>query len=66
MKLISRCMELKKCPFCGGKARMIVEHDQYSVVCDGAMWCEAKQGWFSDEVRAILVWNRRASDEFQE
>lgn len=51
--------KLKSCPFCGGNARLIIANNQYLVMCDGDSWCDAKQGWFSNELDAISAWNRR-------
>ena len=60
--------ELKPCPFCGGKAR-IVENDPfgsqrkefrcYGVICNG---CDA-HFWKNTEEEAIDAWNRRADNE---
>lgn len=54
--------KLKPCPFCGGEARLIIKYNQYLVICDGDLWCDAKQGWFSNKSNAISAWNRRAND----
>ena len=57
--------ELKPCPFCGGRAK-IVRHDewgwfQYEVYCEK---CDASfNAAFSSEEAAKNCWNRRATDE---
>ena len=51
--------ELKPCPFCGGRAKLIVVNNQYQVMCDGYA-CLAKQGWWERKDYAINAWNRRA------
>lgn len=62
--------ELKRCPFCGGEARLIRDarkrygsKDEYIVgtaVCCGV--CEARI-FFRSETLAIESWNRRVNDE---
>lgn len=57
---------LKPCPFCGGKAEMLVsEYDdsrkEYLVACaecDGMV-----ERWRETEEEAVEQWNRRASDK---
>ena len=53
--------ELKKCPFCGGKA----EVDAIEVLRGAYMRavtctvCTAQSGWFDTEKEAVKKWNRR-------
>lgn len=56
--------ELKRCPFCGEKARLQRIGESYYVVCDGS-YCKIKPTtWaYSVKERAIEEWNRRANDE---
>lgn len=56
---------LRKCPFCGGTAQMvIVGHEQiigpfYRVVCAD---CDAKTIYSDSMSKAAHAWNRRAGD----
>ena len=54
--------ELKPCPFCGGKAELIIAPDNgWGVVCRGE--CESQTcSWVSPK-KAAAVWNRRAVPE---
>lgn len=57
-------MELKPCPFCGGKAEIRRDHElerMYVVVCTN---CPTDVGrmWFWKKQDAINAWNRRATD----
>ena len=60
--------ELKKCPFCGGEARIksryigygsvgLGARDWYTVECNE---CRAKSDEYGAELEAIAAWNRRA------
>ena len=56
-------MELKPCPFCGGEAKVVVQHKSirkpYVVVCEDEE-CMASVGIFSvTKEDAIDRWNRR-------
>ena len=55
-------VELKPCPFCGGKAEMLNYSDNewlvHCTVCDGMV-----ERWRETEHEAIEQWNRRANDE---
>lgn len=57
--------ELKPCPFCGGKAEIIIFSTKYGTVTVGCIneECDIPMGkaFFSDE-EAIQHWNRRAND----
>ena len=55
--------ELKPCPFCGGKAEIIIEYGTVTVGCTNKE-CDITMGKavFTDE-EAIQHWNRRANDE---
>lgn len=57
--------ELKPCPFCGGKAKLIEEKHReypstYIVACKGMC---IRQYPYKDKNRALEAWNRRAKDE---
>ena len=53
--------ELKPCPFCGGKARVIcnpfAEGDAYFITC---VECDMLTGNFDSEALVIEAWNARA------
>ena len=58
--------ELKSCPFCGGKAEIIMFNTEDGMVTVGCTneECDITMGkaFFTDE-EAIRHWNRRANDE---
>lgn len=58
--------ELKPCPFCGGKAEIIIFSAEYGTVTVGCTneECDITMGkaFFTDE-EAIQHWNRRVNDE---
>ena len=63
LKLGGRGMtELKKCPFCGSKARLNVCNEKYFVECSHEKWCETlpKTWLYNTKGEAIEAWNRRA------
>ena len=50
---------LRPCPYCGGKAEIIIEDEyqnDFSVQCKG---CYARIGWSARKDKAIAAWNRR-------
>jgi len=50
-------MKIKRCPFCGGKARHFVNYfDQHVVYC---VKCEAETGHEAKKKQAIKAWNKR-------
>jgi len=58
--------ELKPCPFCGGKAEIIIFSAEYGTLTVGCTneECDITMGkaFFSDE-EAIQHWNRRVNNE---
>lgn len=62
--------DLKPCPFCGGNAFIVVDHDAvvdtrgrcwgYTAVCGK---CCTTSGLTYTAEKAIEAWNRRAGDE---
>jgi Lar family restriction alleviation protein len=53
-------IELKPCPFCGGKARLYNgNHDGFGVCCTK---CSAKVYGYMTTGGASRAWNRRAND----
>ena len=48
--------ELKPCPFCGGKAKLMISVEDW-VLCT---ICKASSDTTSDPKRAIEKWNKRA------
>ena len=50
--------ELRKCPFCGKAAEIVIDNNSYAVFCTGYD-CNAKQSWFDLLQEAIEAWNRR-------
>lgn len=54
-------IQMKLCPFCGSKAKLINDRNAYKVFCTD-IWCDAQYGWCYDKGDAINGWNRRAND----
>lgn len=53
--------ELKKCPFCAGRASVMQNHlNQYIVVCDK---CYARTDATKFKGKAIAAWNQRKLKE---
>ena len=52
--------ELKPCPFCGGKARLVKDGEAYKVYCISHA-CDAQYGWCATKEKAIQGWNRRVT-----
>lgn len=67
----SELIELKPCPFCGGKAEVKVMRLQegkiYGVFCVADLGAKFPHGHFIDnfaeEWQAVEAWNRRYNDE---
>ena len=61
-------MELKPCPFCGGKARIVSVSERYTVGCTimrcRGNWLTARDYYTKDE--AAEAWNTRAERTCQE
>ncbi len=54
-------VELKKCPFCGGEAKMKYNVNKYYwAVCSE---CSVETDGSYSKIEAIKQWNRRANDE---
>ena len=61
-------MELKRCPFCGGKAEVLkVNYDRYRIItcnlCRIKFGILTRSGAFHTEQEAIEAWNRRADEK---
>lgn len=56
-----RSIELKRCPFCGGNAKLVEDNGCYKVFCLGAE-CSANSGWWSKKKDAVEAWNRRVNN----
>lgn len=50
--------ELKKCPFCGGEAK-IVGYSLFWIVCEE---CLTETAGFATKEEAIKAWNRRVEE----
>ena len=55
--------ELKPCPFCGGKAKLLSRGGLHYVVCwEKACRITPRTTWHNTKEKAIEAWNRRAED----
>lgn len=55
-------VELKPCPFCGGKAKADKEFlGTWKVRCKNCP-CDMGRYWFYTKQKAIIAWNRRVND----
>lgn len=52
--------ELKRCPFCGGKASMNLNGNFYWIAC---LKCLAEVEGSYSKIESIERWNRRVSDD---
>ena len=52
-------VELKLCPFCGGKARLTLFLGNYAVTCTSCLGCIAPYPQQTKK-EAVDAWNRRA------
>ena len=48
--------ELQPCPFCGSKAILVEDKEQYKIYCTK---CDCQYGWCEHKEDAIRGWNRR-------
>lgn len=57
--------ELKPCPFCGGKARIVIAPlmGTRAFICDKCGADVMFYGAEKDTQKAVNAWNRRANDE---
>jgi len=55
--------ELKKCPFCGGKAMLIRAREWYGYYSVGCSKCGIETNLHDTPAEAIAAWNRRSNDE---
>lgn len=60
-------VELKPCPFCGGKAEIFEDEESYGVHCTN-YWCIGHdfEASYADEHYASAAWNRRIEDTKEE
>lgn len=56
---MKKVIELKSCPFCGGKPKILNVVQHYMVCCTE---CFGMVGLFDKERSAIKVWNRRTDN----
>lgn len=56
--------ELKKCPFCGGAARIMLEEEDRPDECFHNIYCTScgVQLWVKSKSEAIAAWNRRRKE----
>ena len=54
--------ELKPCPFCGGKAIVADDSEQWKVFCTNPD-CDAQYGWCASRAYVIKGWNRRVGEQ---
>ena len=58
--------ELKRCPFCGGEAKIdntdLLGVEVRCTVCP----CDVGRYWFVTEEKAAAAWNRRVGDDLME
>lgn len=52
--------ELQPCPFCGSKAILVEDKEQYKIYCTK---CECQYGWCEHKDDAIRGWNRRKGEQ---
>lgn len=55
--------ELKLCPFCGGKAKVVVDDETETLLIIQCTECKAQTAGHDFLSSAIYAWNRRATDE---
>lgn len=48
--------KLRNCPFCGSKAILVEDKEQYKIFCTK---CDAQYGWCEYKDDALHGWNRR-------
>lgn len=55
-------VQLKPCPFCGGKPQMIVGTTEYSLTQIRCTVCQNCTAYWQGYDKAIEKWNRRVND----
>lgn len=58
--------KLKPCPFCGGKAEMLIseyEDSRKEYLVDCTECCGMVERWVDTEEEAVEQWNRRVNDK---
>lgn len=54
--------ELKRCPFCGGKAETVGGKTEEEVAWVYCKQCYAESGTYKTKALAIQAWNRRTNE----
>lgn len=54
--------KLKPCPYCGGRAEMIVLDTNEALIYCSNRKCGISTQWMKNEAAALDVWNRRENE----